>query len=207
MAPPKTQEAAGEGKVTADDIEAFEGIGQELEILKPKLASIDAGIEKAKMASGDEKAKLEARVMAEMKYLKVEVEIVKLRAERARKEREFKMAGNREANMSHEKDMFDLRVREMKLRAELPIPHTVVEFPSADEKMETVSRVASVPDELEGNLFPNADGKPSEWHPEDAVGSDNANPASIAPPTWDEQQTIEPAPGLKVEGAPKGGPY
>uniref|UniRef100_A0ACB8G457 Uncharacterized protein n=1 Tax=Sphaerodactylus townsendi TaxID=933632 RepID=A0ACB8G457_9SAUR len=50
-------------------------------------------------------------------------------------------------------------------------------------KMETVSRVARVPDELEGNLFPNADGKPSEWHPEDAVGSDNANPARCALPT------------------------
>uniref|UniRef100_A0ACB8E901 Uncharacterized protein n=1 Tax=Sphaerodactylus townsendi TaxID=933632 RepID=A0ACB8E901_9SAUR len=184
MAPPKTQKTAGEGKAPErGDIETpKEDPFQDWESMKLKLASIDAEIEKAKMASGVEKAKLEARVMAEMKCLKVEVEIVKLRAERARKEREFKMAGNREANMSHEKDMFDLRVREMKLRAELPIPHTVVEFPSADEKMETVSRVASVPDELEGNLFPNADGNPSEWHPEDAVGSDNANPASDSMP-------------------------
>uniref|UniRef100_A0ACB8F5I2 Uncharacterized protein n=1 Tax=Sphaerodactylus townsendi TaxID=933632 RepID=A0ACB8F5I2_9SAUR len=180
MAPPKTQEAAGEGKVTPDDIEAFEGIGQQLEILKPKLASIDAGIEKAKMASGDEKAKLEARVMAEMKYLKVEVEIVKLRAERARKERAFKMAGNREANMSHKKDMFDLRVREMKLRAELPIPTLLWNFPHQMRKWKQFPGFASVPDKLEGNLFPNADGKPSEWHPEDAVGSDNANPARLS---------------------------
>uniref|UniRef100_A0ACB8FNF3 Uncharacterized protein n=1 Tax=Sphaerodactylus townsendi TaxID=933632 RepID=A0ACB8FNF3_9SAUR len=68
--------------------------------MKLKLASIDAEIEKAKMASGVEKPKLEARVMA----------------------------GN--------------------------------EMLEADEKMETVSRVARVPDKLEGNLFQMLMGNP-----------------------------------------------
>uniref|UniRef100_A0ACB8FCC4 Uncharacterized protein n=1 Tax=Sphaerodactylus townsendi TaxID=933632 RepID=A0ACB8FCC4_9SAUR len=45
---------------------------QDWESMKLKLASKDAGVEKAKMASGDEKAKLEARVKAEMKCLKAE---------------------------------------------------------------------------------------------------------------------------------------
>uniref|UniRef100_A0ACB8G2L4 Uncharacterized protein n=1 Tax=Sphaerodactylus townsendi TaxID=933632 RepID=A0ACB8G2L4_9SAUR len=74
MAPPKTQKTAGEGKApeTSDIETPKEDPFQDWESMKLKLASIDAEIEKAKMASGVEKAKLEARVMAEMKCLKAE---------------------------------------------------------------------------------------------------------------------------------------
>uniref|UniRef100_A0ACB8FK78 Uncharacterized protein n=1 Tax=Sphaerodactylus townsendi TaxID=933632 RepID=A0ACB8FK78_9SAUR len=86
-------------------------------------------------------------------------------------------------DMSHEKDMFDLRVEEMKLRAELPNPpHCCGNFPQQDEKKWKQFPGLPIPWQmkLEGNLFPNADGKPPQngnTLAEDAVGSDNANPA------------------------------
>uniref|UniRef100_A0ACB8FNS8 Uncharacterized protein n=1 Tax=Sphaerodactylus townsendi TaxID=933632 RepID=A0ACB8FNS8_9SAUR len=82
--------------------------------------------------------------------------------------------------MSHEKDMFDLRVREMKLRAELPIPTLLWNFPQQMRKWKQFPGLPVYQINWREIFSQMLMGNPQNGTPEDAVGSDNANPARLS---------------------------